>query len=150
MSQNGCGNGYESDGDPTPRGVVGFVFLLVMSSSAVRRCPGRDAQHAESSAPSCAVRGSVKRDVQHADIPVLFSASRRSSKRDVPACRQLKLLGSSARFVARIPSSGAQVAYEDSVRFSERCSTRDAPLSRARPYSTRSGELFLSLFSRSF
>ena len=36
-----------SDGDPTPRGVVGFVFPLAMSSSAVRRCPVRDVQRAE-------------------------------------------------------------------------------------------------------
>ena len=61
LSQNGYGNGYESDGDPTPRGVVGFVFLLVISCS-------------ESSAPSSAVRRCVERDVQHADIPVRFSA----------------------------------------------------------------------------
>ena len=101
-----------------------------MSSSAVRQCLERDAQHAESSAPSYAVRRCVERDVQHADIPcaVFCTLADIASiyRAGCPACQQFKLLGSSARFV------------------------RDAPLSRARPSSTRGVELFLPLFSRSF
>ena len=52
-------------------------------SSAVRWCPERDVQHAESSVPSSAVRRRVERDLQHADIFVPFSALRRCTEQDV-------------------------------------------------------------------
>ena len=99
---------YESDGEPTPRGVVGFVFLMVIVF-AVRRCPKRDAQHAQSSVPSSAVRWSVERDVQHADIPVLFSALRRFTERDVQHADSSVAPGLRATSVARSGTcSGAQ------------------------------------------
>ena len=90
-------------------------------SSAVRWCPERDVQHAESLVPSSAVRRCVERDLQHADIPVPFSALRRCTERDVQHAGSSVAPGLRARSVSRSgPSTGAQVAHEDSVRCAER------------------------------